>query len=87
MGVNKTPNIIIFFKMEEFKMQKLNRLNELRLRVIREVENDVAGSSEVVLPAIFKQNVLDLTEMQRISLEIMIDMFLLGELIGESKHK
>lgn len=68
-------------------MQKLNRLNELRLRVIREVENDVAGSSEVVLPAIFKQNVLDLTEMQRISLEIMIDMFLLGELIGESKHK
>ena len=39
-------------------MQKLNRLNELRLRVIREVENDVAGSSEVVLPAIFKQNVL-----------------------------
>lgn len=67
-------------------MQKLNRLNELRLRVIREVENDCAGSSEVVLPAIFKQNVLDLTEMQRVRLEIMIDMFLLGELIGENKH-
>ena len=67
-------------------MQKLNRLNELRLRVIREVENDVAGSSEIALPAIFKQNVLDLTEMQRVRLEIMIDMFLLGELIGENKH-